>query len=315
MVVAGCGRVDFDRAAPSCAELAPTCGPDGHDSCCATALVPGGTFLRAYDVAADGDFNDTSDPATLSAFHLDVYEVTVARYRAFVDSGAYTQVTPPLVGAGAHPDIPGSGWDAAWNATLAPTTSDRILFVQSLPCAGYATWTDAPTDNDNRPINCMTWVEALAFCIWDGGYLPTEAEWNFAASGGDEQRVYAWSVPPSDSTIDPSRASYGDGVTCPGDGIPSCAITDILPVGTKPAGVGRWGQFDLTGNVSEWVLDSFDATLQTPCTNCAQLGAFSARGQRGGSFFRGAFSLRSAARGSSVPVQNSLDSGFRCARP
>ncbi len=44
--------------------------------------------------------------------------------------------------------------------------------------------------NENQPINCVTWYEAFAFCISDGGYLPTAAEWNYAAAGGSDQRAY-----------------------------------------------------------------------------------------------------------------------------
>ena len=62
----------------------------------------------------------------------------------------------------------------------------------------------------NAAINCVNWFEAYAFCIWDGGFLPTEAEWNYAASGGSEQRYYPWSAsfPPGATTIDETYASY-----------------------------------------------------------------------------------------------------------
>ena len=55
----------------------------------------------------------------------------------------------------------------------------------------YQTWT---ANNDNLPMNCITWFEAFAFCIWDGGRLPTELEWNYAAAGGSSQNVYPCSA-------------------------------------------------------------------------------------------------------------------------
>src|SRR5213076_223676 len=97
------------------------------------------------------------------------------------------------------------------------------------------------------PITCATWFELYALCIWDGGFLPTEAEWNYAAAGGNEQRAYPWSSPSSSLTIDETYASYSValGTECYGDGIAGCAVTDLVLVGGKSGGDGKWTHADM----------------------------------------------------------------------
>lgn len=225
-----------------------------------------------------------------------------------------TQANPPVSGSGAHIKITGSGWDAGWNANLAASTA---ALTAHLKCdATYQTWTDSPGSNENRPINCVSWYEAMAFCAWDDGYLPTEAEWNYAAAGGTEQRAYPWSTPPGSLALDGSRASYKVGSDCIGDGMAGCASTDIVPVGSKPAGDGRWGQSDLAGNLAEWALD-WDGLYPSPCVDCANLATEGTRVVRGGSFFDAAASIRTGARSAVVdttPSTQAGDTGFRCAR-
>jgi formylglycine-generating enzyme len=293
---------------PSCVGLAATCGADGQRDCCASPIVPGGTFLRSYDIAADGMYSSATHPATVSSFRLDTYEITVGRFRAFVSAGMGTQLIPPATGIGAHAAIPGSGWDSSWNASLAASRTDLTAAIQ---CGGRASWTDAPGSSEALPMNCITWYEALAFCAWDGGYLPTESEWNYAAAGGDEQRAYPWSNPPGALTIDCSRANYQPGAYCTNP-----PTGGASRVGSEsPNGDGKYGQADLAGNVSEWTLDWYQSAYADPCADCADLTPSASRVFRGGGFYEGADSLRTGFRNVIAPGNRFDTLGARCARP
>jgi formylglycine-generating enzyme required for sulfatase activity len=245
----------------------------------------------------------------VSDFYLDKYEITVGRFRAFVNAGKGTQISPPTMNAGAHPLVAGTGWDSAWNTNL---STDTAALKTSLNCSAlYQTWTGAPGSNENRPQNCLSWIEAFAFCAWDGGRLPTAAEWNYAAAGGNEQRKYPWSIPPTSTTIDDGYAVYCGG---------SCTSTQN--VGMKPAGNGRWGHADLAGNVNELVFDatSTSASYPTTCNNCAYVISGVpflqlTRDTQGGFFSCGASGLlTSSFRNAAGPTGRSVVLGARCAR-
>ena len=284
---------------PSCRNAAGTgCGVGAGTSCCETALVPGGMFSRR------NGFGGLTN-ATVSPFALDKYEVTVGRMRAFVDAGGGVQATAPALGAGANPHIAGSGWHTEWNVFLpANGTTLRTSFAKA-----NGTWTDAPGAHEHLPINNVSWFVASAFCAWDGGRLPTYAELNFAGAGGSEQRQYPWSSSPNDNTITISRAAYNCAYTAPAKNCPSsycsdssstpcdtttcvspascvypsctgCAFSDIAPVGALPTGAGKWGHFDLSGNVAELVVD-VDGLLMLPCMDCARLPPVNVHGPQG----------------------------------
>ncbi|PIE06124.1 MAG: hypothetical protein CSA75_01170 [Sorangium cellulosum] len=268
-------------------------------SCCSNILVPGGTFPMGCTM----DENCYSDEfpehdATVADFYLDEYETTVGRFRQFVQQ---YDGTPLLDGAGAHPLISGSGWQAEWNSQL---PSSQFELISNLKChSSYQTWTDAPGSNEAYPVNCVSWFEAFAFCAWDGGRLPTEAEWEYASAGGGENRRYPWGQQEPDAT----RSNFYGSDHSP-----------FIDVGSHPVGGGRWGHRDLAGSMWEWTLDWYSSLWYSgagnSCDHCANITNESRRVRRGGSWNSSATYLRTTNRRSRTPVNHSHYIGFRCAR-
>jgi formylglycine-generating enzyme required for sulfatase activity len=301
-----------------------SCGPGCQESCAASLEVEGGTYDRTY---ASGDDGGASDPATVSGFRLDEYDVTVGRFRQFVsavspsDGGGWL----PPTGSGKHTHLNGGlgllsvgaastdggpayepGWVAADSVQIAPTDANLTTGCGN---AAYATWTASPGANEDLPINCVNWYEAYAFCIWDGGFLPSEAEWECAAAGGSQQREYPWgsTAPGTASQYAIYGCDYPSGSgTCSG-------VSNIAPVGAAGSGDGRSGQFDLAGSVSQWTLD-FSAPYVDPCVDCAYLSPASARVFRGGNFSSGANALAPSNRAGGPAALRLVYFGLRCAR-
>ncbi len=263
------------------------CGSAG-ENCCTSLEVTGGTFYRTYQNDGGGPTGE-ADPATVSTFMLDKYDVTVGRFRKFrdvvlpPDGGAGW--TPPA-GSGKHSHLNGGlglaaynldagvsyepGWLTADNANIAPTDANLNPTCAGTECpANYPTWTPTPGANENLPINDVNWFEAYAFCIWDGGFLPSQAEGEYAAAGGAEQREFPWGS--SDPGTMNQYAIYG----CNYDPVPPDAGwcsggPHVAPVGTATLGAGLWGQVDLSGNMWQWNLDGY-SNYPNPCTDCAYL--------------------------------------------
>lgn len=286
---------------PSCANMAGNeC--QGSD-CCESLPVRSGTFDQ-------GDASEGSFESSVADFKLDRFEVTVARFRAFWQVYDDWRPNNPPAGAGAHPNIGGSGWDVNWE--LATTAA---YLAAALNChSDFQTWA-GNFGNDTLPLNCIDWYTAFAFCVWDGGRLPTEAEWEIAARWAGYEFIYPWGNTPVLSDALDESADYAV-YNCLGDGTALCDLDDIQPVGSKPDGAGRYLQEDMVGSVYEWTLDWYAPYPTSPRMNYAKVDAGTAvtRVVRGGSWSDDASHQTSILRTQYDPATIISYVGLRCAR-
>jgi sulfatase modifying factor 1 len=259
------GRDALGGAAPEGGELhpgePPSCvGFDGTEcqggDCCASLLVPGGV------VEVDGTTQ------TLPSFYLDRFEVTVARFRQYMNAvGEWTAAGNPADGAGAHPLVPESGWRSDWLEVTGDEEEEEVAHLEL-----YELFTDleaAPSvvpepatyplpGADHLPLNRATIHAAFAFCIWDGGRLPAAAEWLYAAHGGDAYTSLPWGESP------PADVVFADLPAAVPEPFPNPINWNYvgIPVGALPAAAGRFGHQDLIGGLTEFVRDTGAGSLE-----------------------------------------------------
>jgi serine/threonine-protein kinase len=220
-------------------------------------LAPAGTFqMGSSSGAADEQPVHT---VTLDAFFIDQFEVTNARYQACVDAGACT----------------------APQRTRSETRSQYF----------------GNPDFVQFPVIQVTWDQAQVFCNFDGGKrLPTEAEWEYAATGGDGRRF------PFGNTFDSHLVPVNS--------------ADTVVVNSFPLNASPFGAVDMAGNVLEWVADVYDSEFyaEAPEVNPQGPASGSERVLRGGSFgAQDAAVYTTTRRYHKVATQTDVDIGFRCA--
>jgi eukaryotic-like serine/threonine-protein kinase len=256
------------------------------------ATVPAGKFFIGVDEAKAMDREKPRHQVMLSAYCIDVTEVTVEAYKAASDQGE----TMPAPTAVAWPKI---------------TPGERKTY-DGVCNAGVA-------GRERHPVNCVNWAMADLYCRSQKKRLPTSAEWEFASRGPDG-RMYPW----GDELPDAQRLNAcgkecvawgrGHGVALHGfhqedDGFPTTA-----PVGSFPKGRSRYGLDDVIGNVMEWVQD-WDAPYTTDAVTDPQGPASGEeRVIRGGAWnAESDIWVRPSFRYSFPPDTRSHGVGFRCA--
>lgn len=167
-------------------------------------------------------------------------------------------------------------------------------------------WNHADFNHPDQPVAAVSWLEAARYCEWlsaavDKHYrLPTEAEWERAARGGQEGWLYTWGDDPPQSREEYTRRWGGD-------------VKGTLPVGGGLP--NAWGFYELGENVHEWCADWFqkDYYAHSPEHNPRGPAAGERRASRGGSWRHQIKVSRCAARSSIPPQFQYADYGFRVA--
>lgn len=181
--------------------------------------ISGGTYWMGTEGAAESSDEYPQHEVAVPSFEMLKTEVTMGQYAACVDDGACSEPMPDTY---EPPDI--EDWEP------------------------YITWGKA--GYQDHPINCVNWFQAVEFCQWAGGRLPSEAEWEYAARSLGQDKTYAWgeAEPTCEYAIMAEDGGSDDW---------ACAAGTTWPVCSKPLGNTEQGLCDMTGGVSEWIQDCY----------------------------------------------------------
>ncbi len=241
-------------------------------------LVTGGEFMMGQG-PDDPDVGGNAEPArpvTLDDFYIDQYEVSVRQFAAFLN------------------DI--GGYENMCRGFYCAITGYETQFTYLLNNFGIM---EPKAGNENYPINWVSWYGANAYCVWAGGHLPTETQWEYVARAVDG-RIYPWGSAAPNSNL----AIFG------GSRNQASFFAAFKSIDALPAGVSPFGAYNMAGSVREWVQD-------IPADDNDK------RILRGGSWIKPADELYTYYRESLPADLNALsasalaywDVGFRCAMP
>jgi formylglycine-generating enzyme required for sulfatase activity len=240
-------------------------------------------------------------------FAIDAQEVTIARFKAWVDAGMPVPCTgsQPCALDTKAPYRTAMYWDPAWNALAQSNDYTGEDAGCQTTLLGSIVAYEQP-DADGFAVTCVNWPQAVAFCAFEGKRLPTTTEWYYVATAkGANATAFPW-----------------------GDAMPDCtlAVVDYLgnqcgyPVAAGSTSAQVPGVYDLVGDVSEWTWDAIVPGIAYPPDATDYVGPPVEGGIAGRTSFQiySAYSTNlmtlDSVASSADPQYGSADVGFRCAK-
>jgi sulfatase modifying factor 1 len=277
--------------------------------------LPGGTFLMGTDYkhAFPADGEGPVRPVTLSPFAIDTYPVTNRDFSAFVSATNYVTESEHY------------RWSFVFWAHLPPERLDELV-EDTVAAAPWwckvpgASWLhpEGPgshiNNRPNHPVVHGSWNDAAAYAAWAGRSLPTEAQWEYAARGGLEQKLYPWGdeLTPNGQHLCNIWQGEFPRINTAEDGFAGTCPVDSFPP-------NPFGLYSITGNVWEWCSDWFHTGFTTAeRRDPGGPASGQTRVMKGGSFLCHASycnRYRVAARTSNTPDSAASNIGFRCVQP
>lgn len=276
------------KASASVAAAKPQC-PEGM------VPIPGGPFFMGYDGEGALDFEKPPHKVILSAYCMDITEVTVDDYRKCSDKGECERAATTV------------NWPG-----MTPSEKKTYGPLCNIDDAG----------RDRHPINCVDWSQATSYCKYAGKRLPTSAEWEFAVRSPDG-RIYPWGDDPPDANhlnaCGKECVEWGkkNGLSLPAMHKEDDGYQTTAPVGSFPKGRSKYGLDDVIGNVMEWVQDWDGAYTKEDPPPMNPTGPTSGKDRviRGGAWNAGSnVWVRPSFRFQFPPDAKSHAIGFRCAK-
>jgi formylglycine-generating enzyme required for sulfatase activity len=237
-----------ERKPPAPAPAPSATAPEGM------VWIPGGDAVLG---SQNGDADAPLHRVRLRGFWLDATEVTNAQFAAFVAATKYVTdaETKPTAA-----DVPGVPEDQLVAGSLVftppPDAVDLREFWRWWTWVPGACWRQpegAGSSIDGReqhPVVHVSWRDAMAYAKWAGKRLPSEAEWEYAARGGLDQKRYVWGDDAPTKDKHPANIWQG---TFPRSNTAADGFAGTAPV--RAFAANGYGLFGMSGNVWEWCSD------------------------------------------------------------